>query len=131
MWLNLDCRRVAINGICDYVTTEDIQSVCMQACQSALAADNKDEDGDDKPQFSIKYVRIAGHLHSVHIPPCDIGHMKQLKTLIYSKVSVLVNNEAQRAMSTNEQLVTALKRHSLQTSDVVINADDYGLLFQV
>lgn len=125
MWLNMDWRRIALNGICNYIPEDDIRSACEEV-QKEAKQDNK----SDTPTFSVRFIGLVGHLYSVKIPLGPLEMIRDLKELLFEKLTALVNEAAKTTLKSHDDLVAALAEHGLTTQDIVLKGDDCSMLLE-
>ena len=78
--------------------------------------------------FSLRFVRVAGHLHAVQLSRIPQAVLKEVETAIVHAVLALAKQSIANALSSNADLVVALQRHSLKPADIVMTKRDVELL---
>lgn len=128
MWLDYDIRRVVLNGVCGYVPTEEIRAGCQAAVRDLEA---KGIPKTTEIMLRPRFIRLAGHLHSIAVPPVPISLLSQVHELLVQHLTELVDRAAQRALDNNSDLIVALERHNLSPTDVGMKPSDCILMLQM
>eukprot|EP00045_Choanoeca_perplexa_P011329 m.119515 g.119515 ORF g.119515 m.119515 type:complete len:472 (-) comp15596_c0_seq2:136-1551(-) len=136
MWLNLDWRRVILNGVCGYIPGEELAKACAAAVRQEPNLPSLESDGEENktPEGSYtmhpRFIRVAGHLHSVTLPRCAVELLSLLRKTVLQGVKILVDQAAQDAIANNGDLAFAMQRHGLKAEEVVLHTEDCVVLFE-
>lgn len=124
-----DWRGIILNGVASFLTPESVQTACTQA---AIAMG---EQAGVMPTVAgngvliIRYVCVAGHLHSVMLAPVRAHELDRTRAFITDALMRLLERAAAEDIESNPPLVAVMQRHGLtietcrpQPTDIVVFA---------
>ena len=122
--------------MCGYITGEEVRAACTRVVRQEPSLRSLPMEDEAAPvaegTFTMhpRFVRVAGHLHSVTLPRCPIELLPVLRKMVLQAVKKLVDQAAHDAIINNGDLTAAMQRHGLQAEDVVLQPNDCVVLFE-
>eukprot|EP00049_Salpingoeca_infusionum_P009464 m.159340 g.159340 ORF g.159340 m.159340 type:complete len:594 (+) comp14341_c0_seq1:723-2504(+) len=79
-------------------------------------------------QLTIRFLRVAGHLHAVDLGPIPISRMVDVRAAVKAAIVCLVDDAVQQAIAGNNDLADAITKHSLVAEEIRMTSADVELL---